>query len=80
MNHRAQAFGAFALFTCGLFITGCEAEGVGTVGPKSGAPRKDDSFLIPGFDPEAAKASKKKGKASASKPAPIPDDIKDKRH
>ena len=80
MNHRARAYVASVLFTCALSMTGCEAEGVGTVGPKPGTARKDDSYLIPGFDPTAAKASKKKGKASAAKVSPNQVDASNSRH
>ena len=56
---------------CGtLFVLhplgGCEPEGTGTIGPPGGEARKDDAFLIPGYNPNAAKALKK-GKAAPPK-------------
>jgi len=80
MNHRAVAVFAFALIGCGLALSGCGAEGVGSIGPPPGTTRKDDSYLIPGYDPSAAKTVKKRGKAASTKIQAVPVDLKNQRH
>jgi hypothetical protein len=82
MNLRIEAAVGLAFFAGTLAIVGCEPEGVGTVGPPAGTARKDDSFLIPGYNPEAAKAlkNKKKGKSARTTPATGPVDLKGQRH
>ena len=64
-----------------IAASGCESQGVGTIGPPAGEARKDDSFLIPGYNPRAAEALKarKKGK-STPKIAAEPSHLKDQRH
>jgi hypothetical protein len=77
MRPRIATFLAVAL----IAVSGCESQGVGTIGPPPGETRKDDSFLIPGYNPNAAAALKtrKKGK-SAPKIAAEPSHLKDQRH
>jgi hypothetical protein len=55
-----------------LLPAGCQPEGVGSINPPAGAARKDDSFLIPGFNPDAAAQLKKKSKAARAKAEPAP--------
>jgi hypothetical protein len=49
------------LFTGSLVLVGCD-EGT-RVAPPSEQLRRDDAFMIPGYNPDAAKSLKKKGRA-----------------
>ena len=66
MRNRTRVGPGTCLLAGLALAAGCQPEGVGSINPPAGA-RKDDSFLIPGYSPDAAKQLKKKSKAARTK-------------